>query len=301
MNRAQLFLTIGCISAVLLLYMFGERQKPLDPTAKEGMPNAPFASSDAAAAMAQTPVDIPLVGIDIDRITTNIKQKLSPKERDNINKTEQQLAQAKDKTEQAKAASSLAKAWEKSDYIEIAAFYYKRLAEADSTADNWQQAADRLAVGFKLSNDSTMFAYLLQNAVKAYEKTLQIDSTRTEAKVNLASCYIEGYTNQTPLVMKGVFMLRDVTAKDSTNAAAYLILGKAAITSGQYDKAVERLEHALRHAPDNAEAYYYLGEAYGAIGNKEKSIKALQECKKLTKNATFAREIDQILINLQKP
>jgi tetratricopeptide (TPR) repeat protein len=306
MNRPQLLLVIACVLSVVLLYYFGQRQKTIDPNAAPN-PNAPFANAQGgdreamAAAMANQKVDIPLVGIDIERITNNVKQKLTPAQRDKISNLEKQLDNKADKATQAKIAQQLAEAWEKENYIEIAAYYYKRLAEADSTADNWQKAGDQLSLGFKVASDSVMSAYLLQNAVKSYEKTLQIDSTRTDATINLAACYIEGYTTQAPLVMKGVFLLRGVTAKDSTNAAAYLILGKAAITSGQYDRAVERLERATRYDPQNAEAYYFLAEAYGATGNKEKSIKALQECKKLTKNPTFARELDQIILNLQKP
>lgn len=304
MNRAPLILALACIAIVVLLYTFGERQKPLAATSTS--PDAPFAQGGnpaaMAAAMAQSSSDMPLVGIDIERITGNIKQKLSPAERKTIEQAEAKFAQAPNNPNaQAQAAAQLAKVWEQVNYIEVAAFYHKKVAEADSTADNWQHAADQLALAFKIAQDSTMFAYLLQNAVKAYEKTLAIDSTRTDAAINLASCYIEGYPDQTPLVMKGVFLLRGVTAKDSTNAAAYLVLGKAAITSGQYDRAVERLERATRYAPSNAEAYYFLAEAYQAVGNKAKAIKALQECKNLTKNPTFAREIDQIILNLQKP
>lgn len=306
MNRPQLLLVIACVLSVVSLYYFGQRQKTIDPNAAPN-PNAPFANAQGgdreamAAAMANQKVDIPLVGIDIERITNNVKQKLTPAQRDKISNLEKQLDNKADKATQAKIAQQLAQAWEKENYIEIAAYYYKRLAEADSTADNWQKAGDQLSLGFKVASDSVMSAYLLQNAVKSYEKTLQIDSSRTDATINLAACYIEGYTTQAPLVMKGVFLLRGVTAKDSTNAAAYLVLGKAAITSGQYDRAVERLERATHYDPQNAEAYYFLAEAYGATGNKEKSIKALQECKKLTKNPTFARELDQIILNLQKP
>ena len=95
-------------------------------------------------------------------------------------------------------------------------------------------------------------------------------------------------------------MLRDVTAVDSINVPANFMLGRMAIVSGQFDKAIQRFERVVRQEPTNAEAYYLLADSYLAVGQKEKAIEALKNCKKLIKNPTFATEIDKYINKIIK-
>jgi len=95
--------------------------------------------------------------------------------------------------------------------------------------------------------------------------------------------------------MKGVTLLRDITSKDSTNIAANVILGKLAIQSGQFDKAIKRLELVLSLQAKNTEALYFLAEAYKGQGNKGKAIELFEKCKKMVNNPDFTKEIDQYI------
>ena len=53
--------------------------------------------------------------------------------------------------------------------------------------------------------------------------------------------------------MKGIQILLSVVRKDSNNMKAQTMLGIGGSISGQYDKAVERLQKVVKAQPDNLE------------------------------------------------
>ena len=74
-----------------------------------------------------------------------------------------------------------------------------------------------------------------------------------------------------------------------------MMLGKLAVQSGQFEKAVKRFETILRQEPKNTEAMYFMAAAYKGLGNKEKAIALLEECKKLVNKPEFSKDIDQYI------
>ncbi len=292
MNKSQLLLVVASIIVVVLLFVFGDRKIPPKVAASQQAPMAQGQQVNAAPPK--------IVNIDFEQLVTRLKSKLSKEKQDSIQLLENNLATATDKNSKIKVLGQLAKQWKQARYIEVASYFYKQIAQLDSTKTNWRQAGQELSQAFALSSDTTMRQFLLQNAIAAHQNTLLFDSTDIDTQIDLASCYIDGAGNQTKMVMDGVFMLRDVVAVDSLNGRANLILGRMAIVSGQFDKAVQRLQLVTQNNPANSEGYFYLGEAYLAQGNKEKAIEALKECKKLIKNPTFAAEIDTYINQILK-
>lgn len=244
------------------------------------------AGNTGAASALKTQLDMPA-------LATKLKDKITQNAADSITYWENQMqTQAGNNPTKTKALQQIAQLWEKEGYFEMSAYFRRQLARTDSTQNNWLAAANALADAFQLAADSTMRMFLIENAIDAYQKTLQFDTTQLNVKVNIANCYFDAYANNPQMVMNGVMMLRGVTAIDSTFAPAQLSLGRMAIVSGQYDKAVARLQTVIRKDPNNAEAFYYLGEAYAALGQKEKAKEAFENCKKLVKNPNFAAELD---------
>ena len=80
-----------------------------------------------------------------------------------------------------------------------------------------------------------------------------------------------------------------------------LILGRLAVVSGQYDKAIARLEKLTKQHPKNAEAFYHLAEAYRAVGKNDDAIKALEQCKKLVNDPAFSAQIDNYIQQIKNP
>jgi len=288
-NRNQIFVTLASIALLLGLYFVGTRNLPPDQQNAGAMPGA---NRDGAAPIQPTtPV------IDMPQLVQTLKNKVSTDSKERITALEEQLKTA-DKTQQAKLYNQLANEWEKARYVEITAYFSQKVAQTDSTKENWQKAADKIAIASAISNDSTLRGYLLSSMVSAYEHVQAFEPKNLETQVKLATAYIEGAGPDPSQVMKGVMMLREVVHKDTTNVNANLVLGRMAVVSNQLDKAIPRLQYVIQLDPSNIDAYYYLGEAYAKKGDKDNAIKTLKKCKSLTKSTTFAREIDDIINNL---
>ena len=283
LQRGQSILLGACLLLVALLFFWGRRLPDVD--GKSNIANMP---AEGAGMIAPNP-NIP--GIDFGLLSNKLKPKVESSIRDSIVLLENKLEQSQNPSEQLHTMQQLVGQWEKANYPQIAAHWHLRSARIDSTEKRWLTAADYAAFAFRVSTDSTMKQHLLLRAINAYESALKFSPDNDEAKTKLASCYVDGFEG-TQQVMKGVMMLRDLTQKDSLNLAAQLMLGRMAIVSGQYDKAVNRLLLVTRADSLNSEAYYYLGDAYAASGKKEKALQAFEKCKKLLKNPTFAKELD---------
>lgn len=190
---------------------------------------------------------------------------------------------------------NIAECWEIHDELNAAAYYYKKGAFLENTEKSLTFAGQLLLVLMQRNQDPGIRAWQAQEAIDCFNKVLERNPESTETKIALATCYTEG-TGET---MKGVTLLREVTAKDSTNIAANIILGKLAIQSGQFDKAQRRLEMVVSMQPDNTEAMYFLAEAYRGLGQKEKAVKWFEQCKKLVNNPDFSAEIDRYIQSMK--
>ena len=291
--KKQVSLIAFCILASFLLYFFGVRIAPKTDAKNDDAPNAKMMETKQGE-------NAPATTINFEQLTTNLKNKLSADTKDSLQVLEKKLTAATTESQRVDILEKLAQKWEAARYVEVSSYYYKQVAEADSSSKNWETAANKMGMAFRIADDSTMRVFLLENAISAYQTALAFDTSNMEVKTNLAACYLEGYPNEPSQIMQGVFMLRDVTAVDSINVPANFMLGRMAIVSGQFDKAIQRFERVVRQEPTNAEAYYLLADSYLAVGQKEKAIEALKNCKKLIKNPTFATEIDKYINKIIK-
>lgn len=284
MNKNQLSLTLVLFVMLILVFVFAKRHQTVAPPTAQ-MP-------------AETPEAIAPVNIDVAALTKRLKEKITPQNKSVIDAIEKQITETTDPRQKAELYRKLSTEWEKAKYVEIAALYQRKIAEYDSTQVNWQKAAEQLDIATAISSDSTLRSMLLSQTVTAYERLSAFQPNNTDVQVKLAGAYIDAAGNNPAGVMKGVLLLREIVHRDTTNVPANLLLGKMAIISGQTDKAINRLEYVTKLDSNNPEAYYYLANAYLSQGNKEKAIESLKKCKSLVKNATFAREIDNMLKSL---
>ncbi|MBP9874520.1 MAG: tetratricopeptide repeat protein, partial [Haliscomenobacter sp.] len=78
--------------------------------------------------------------------------------------------------------------------------------------------------------------------------------------------------------MKGIQMLLDLNQKNPDQPGVLFHLGRLAIRTGQYDKAVERLEKTVALDPARSEAFCFLAQAYQELGQSEKAAEAQKRC-----------------------
>ena len=121
---------------------------------------------------------------------------------------------------------------------------------------------------------------MVESAIAAYEKVVQMNPKNLDAKTDLGVCYVEG----TGEPMKGIGMLREVVAENPEHENAQFNLGALSMKSGQYAKAAERFEKVHAINPSRKEIYLAIGRAYMMAGNKEKALENFERLKKETTN-----------------
>jgi len=129
-----------------------------------------------------------------------------------------------------------------------------------------------------------------EQAVALFQKAADL-APSDSATIDLASAYIEG-TGET---MQGVQLLLGVVRENPDNVPALLLLGRLAVQSGQWDKAIDRFEHVLAADPKNTEALYFAAEAYKEKGDRAKAVQYFERAKKAVNNPEFSRDVDAYL------
>lgn len=99
--------------------------------------------------------------------------------------------------------------------------------------------------------------------------------------------------------MQGIGLLLEVLEEDSNNVKALLYLGGFSVQSGQYDKAVLRLEKVVELEPSVADAWFYLGVAYRALGQKEKSLSSFAEFKTTSDDPELLEVAEKYITDLK--
>ena len=174
-------------------------------------------------------------------------------------------------------------------------FYYQKKAEKLNTAKIWCDAGNHYFYSVGFIQDKNQAQSLYQSAMFCYNKSLAIQPTYNDAKIQLASCYVEGSTDP----MKGIGMLKEVEQADSTNIQVQMVLGSFAVKSGQFDKAEARYLKVLRIKPEYLEAYLFLADIYEKKGEKKKTIETLEKYVALTPDKEIKEQIKKYIQQLK--
>ncbi len=276
MSRNQIIVIAVCALIGTGIYLFA-------PTHKEQVPGtgmqAPMAGGHQQPAEA-------VEKLDIEGYITSVDEQLTD-------------ASAKDKIKKLKEINSfneLAEEYKKLDKPIAAAHYLVKAAEQSNTAKSWIAAGDYNGLLLQTAPDEKAIHFLGDNAIHCYEQAANLDPENNEYKLRLASAYIEAGSNP----MQGVGILREMVAKDSTNVDAQLMLARFGLVSGQFDKAIARLEKVLYLSPQNQDALLMLGQAYESMGNTEKAIDALTRCAAAVKEPEAKKAIQAHIEELRK-
>jgi cytochrome c-type biogenesis protein CcmH/NrfG len=83
-------------------------------------------------------------------------------------------------------------------------------------------------------------AFCNQRAVQAFENAISLNPDNASHRLNLALTYTEMPPEDNP--MKGILLLRELQEQYPENTQVLNALGRLAIQTGQYARAVERLD-----------------------------------------------------------
>jgi len=226
-----------------------------------------------------------------DSLKISAVKKLSPQLAAKLKDKEQQVTTAASASLKIAANEELAALWQTYKNPAISAYYYAEAAKLENSEKKLNFAAHLFFEQLKQEHNPNVRQWMADNAIACFTKALQINPANDEARIDLASIYIDG-TGET---MKGVQELLTITRRDSTNLEVNLILGRMAVESGQLDKAIARGELILRHYKDNWQARVFMAEAYKRDNKPEKAKTLLNEAKAIKNDAAFSKDVDEYM------
>lgn len=208
-------------------------------------------------------------------------QALSVKTLDKLNATQKAEIQGLTQKAVSKDPSvlkQLSAAWHTAGHDEIAAWYAEQIAEIEKTELAWSIAGANFYLALQQSEDKSLRDYCTQHAVNAFQNAASLNPTNIEHTINLALCYTENPPADNP--MKGTLLLLNLEKANSGNIPVNIQLARLGIKTGQFDKAIARLEKILGKEPDNKRAVCLLAEAYSK-SNNAKSAELVRKCEML--------------------
>lgn len=240
-----------------------------------------------------------LAPISIDTILILAKKQLTAEQVVRLNTLENSISRGDVKDQQLKVYHQLSHFWADSARIfEPYAWYEAEAARLENSEKTLTFAA-RLFLE-NLQNDETAQrkTWKAMQAKDLFERSLKINPDNDSAKVGLGACYLFGNISTNP--MEGIAKIREVVEKDSTNIYAQLTLVKGAMISGQYDKAIDRLQTVNRHDANNVEAMLLLADLYERTGKKDVAASWYQKSLQFVKLPEARKAIEKRIEELRK-
>src|SRR5699024_6533829 len=159
------------------------------------------------------------------------------------------------------------------------AIYAKRIAEIQNDADSWAIAGSTSYIALRNADSEDKRNYAGASAIQAYENAISLAPDDIALKVNLALTYTEFPPKGEP--MKGVLMLVDLEKEHPDEPLILKSLAQLSIRTGQYEKAVDRLEKVVEMNPHDQKAWCLLADTYQNLSvNQELVHKAIEHCGK---------------------
>jgi tetratricopeptide (TPR) repeat protein len=191
-------------------------------------------------------------------------------------------------------ADSLINLYAKAGKFDSAAWFAEEASTFLNTTESWIKAGDNYYQAYTFALDQTKQNYLAGKVQRFYSKVLKAQPRNLEVKTKMAMTYL---TSSNP--MQGITMLREVLEEDPKNELALFNLGMLSIQSGQYDKAVERLEELLAINPSHTQGQLLLGIALQGKGEKVKARAQFEKVKDMDKDPSVQATVDSYLQDLK--
>ncbi|MCC6723984.1 MAG: hypothetical protein IT258_05700 [Saprospiraceae bacterium] len=223
-----------------------------------------------------------LTSTDINSMLVDAKAKLPAQASASVMALEGSLEKAVQDSSKLEAYKSLSSLWYQLEKLGIAGYYAEKVAEIAKTEEAWSIAGTTYSICLQREQEDKIRRFCTDQAIQALEKAASLNPGNIQHKVNLALVYTENPPKDTP--MKGILMLRDLNEQNPDNVLVLTQLGRLAIKTAQFDRAVERLSKAVELEPSNKMATCLLAQAYEGLGDAAKANDFKKKCEKLPGN-----------------
>jgi tetratricopeptide (TPR) repeat protein len=176
-------------------------------------------------------------------------------------------------------------------------FYQSEKAKLENSEKSLNFAAQSYLNELHSEQEPAMKSWMATQAKSLFDLVLAINPENDSAKVGWGSTFIFGASGSTS-PMEGILKIREVAQKDSTNMYAQFMLGYGGMLTGQFDKAIDRLNRVVKSQPNNLEAIFLLAEAYERSNQNANAKKWYLTGKKFVTNPELIKAIDEKIKNL---
>ena len=233
----------------------------------------------------------------INEIVGIAKTTLSESSQNEVAALESELQIAGNDTTKLAIFEELSGKWYTLESYGASGFYAEEIAQMKKTALSWSVAGSVYAKCFQITKNQRVFNFCFDKAITAFENAASIEPDSIVHKENLAYCYTSH--NNPSKTMEGVKIYQGILSQDPGNLKVLLRLGKLSVdVTRDYPKAINRLEKAVKVAPNNFEANYYLAQAYAGDNDKEAAKEYFRRALAITNDSSVKDNINQLLNNL---
>jgi tetratricopeptide (TPR) repeat protein len=280
-KKPQLITIATAIFLVAVIYFFG-RTTPLKTNSKSNSSGQPAESGNIT-----------------DTILNMAKNQLKPDQLTRINSLEQSVSAESPKDQRLKALHQLAHFWKDSTGFFLPyAFYEGETARLENSENSLTFAARLFLENLQQEQSLDFRRWEALQAKDLFERSLIINPNNDSAKIGLGACYLFGNISAAP--MEGISKIREVLDKDSTNVYGQMMLVKGSLMSGQYDKAISRLELINRLQPNSLEAILLLADTYERTNDKANALKWYERSIPLATSGEMKSAIEKRIDDLKK-
>jgi tetratricopeptide (TPR) repeat protein len=280
-KKEQIIVIGGGLVLLLVIYFFGTTV----PAKKE------------AAVTAQPTAQ----SFDIQAAIKGATAKLPEQQQTYVSGLSEAVVRGDVKEQQIRTYRQLAKFWSDSGKAFLPfAYYTSQAAKLENSEKSLTFAAQLLLDNLRAVDQPEIKTWLAGESKELFEKAIVLNPESDSLQVGLGSTYIFGAPADNPQeVMKGIQQILAVSRKDSTNLYAQKMLGIGGVISGQYDKAVERLEKVSRANPRDLEVLLMMAEGYERKGDKAKAIDTYQRAAVFVENPALKTELNKRIQQLR--
>lgn len=216
---------------------------------------------------------------DVTSLEEDARSALSPSERGTLGTLQAELEQAITDSARVEVYKQLSSRWFAFGHPAIAGHYAQQVAEITNTEEAWSIAGTTYSIGLQRSEEEDVRSFCSNRAILAFENAISLNPDNPANEVNLALVYTENPPKENP--MQGVQMLLSLNKEYPDNVYILNNLGRLAIRTGQYARALERLQRAQNLAPENPNTNCLLAEAYQGNGQEQEAEQFRQRCQEL--------------------
>lgn len=233
-------------------------------------------------------------------ILETAKSRLSPERQAWLTAKESSVVRGDVVEQKIKLYDELATFWKDSVHIfEPFLYYLGEKSKLENSEKNITFAAHLYLKQLKGVEQHALQVWMANQAADLFKQALKLNPDNDSSKIGLGSSYIFGATGASS-PMEGIQKILGVVQKDSANIYGQFMLGYGGIMTGQYDKAIERLNLVVQAEPDNTEAVFLLAEAYERHGENTKAAEWYEAGKKFIQNPEALKEIEKRISELRR-